>query len=353
MFVLGGARNAGASSRADASAGAGADAAASAGAAAGAASTLGAAAAPASDVAPGCRVSAGADRRIRASRVRAFDGLHPSVVVTYTVLSLVFIMAAFQPVLVGIALACALLVGCLLRGWRSVVGSLAWQLPVLAVVALANPLFSPSGTTELFRLGTQGFYLESLVYGACMGAMLVTVMVQFSNASAVLTSDRVMSVMGGRLPTTALMVSMVARLVPQFVRRGREVSAVHDACSAAAPRTPAERTAAHMRIVSVIMGWGMEDSLETADAMRCRGWGSGPRTTYRRRNRMTRLDALALAAVVALAALCAVLAFAAVSQFRFYPTLSSLVLWWGYIPYALFFLLPAFSLIGGRFSWRH
>ena len=38
-------------------------------------------------------------------------------------------------------------------------------------------------------------------------------------------------------------------------------------------RAPADPVRSRLRASSVLMGWGMEDSLERADAMRSRGWG--------------------------------------------------------------------------------
>lgn len=270
----------------------------------------------------------------------AFDRCHPAVQACYFAAVLVLAMAAFQPVLVALALAGGIAYSFYLRGWRSTLRTAAWQLPLVAVIAVANPLFSASGSTELLRIGPRAVYAESLAYGACMGVLLVSVVLWFSNASRVLTTDKVMALVGGRAPTIALMLSMAQRLVPRFVRRGAEIEAVQHACAAARPHGARDRTAGRVRFVSVLMGWSMEDSLETADAMRARGWGTSPvRTTYRR-DRFRARDGAALGAVAAFAVLCALLAGAATMQFSFYPTMSTLVWWWGYAPYALFMFLP-------------
>lgn len=85
----------------------------------------------------------------------------------------------------------------------------------------------------------------------------------------------------------------------------------------------------------------MENSLETADAMRARGWGAAPCRTAYARYRFTAADAAALGGLVAAAVLMVLLAAAATSQFSFYPTMSGLVLWWGYVPYAAWMALPS------------
>jgi len=169
----------------------------------------------------------------------AFDLFHPVVAFGYFAVMFALSMTAMQPVYLAISLASVLSYSAVLRGWRATGRSLLWQLPLVAVVALANPLFSASGSTELFRLGLRAFYLESFVYGACMGVMLISVIVLFSNASQVLTSDKVMTLFGGVAPTIGLMLSMTARLVPQFLRRGNGIADVERACTAGpdAPRT--------------------------------------------------------------------------------------------------------------------
>ena len=220
----------------------------------------------------------------------AFDLFHPVVAFGYFAVMFALSMTAMQPVYLAISLASVLSYSAVLRGWRATGRSLLWQLPLVAVVALANPLFSASGSTELFRLGLRAFYLESFVYGACMGVMLISVIVLFSNASQVLTSDKVMTLFGGVAPTIGLMLSMTARLVPQFVRRGNGIADVERACTAARPaEEPAGKLAVmrgYLRRTSVLMGWGMEDSLETAGgpprgAPRTRATGSVASTPRR------------------------------------------------------------------------
>lgn len=276
-------------------------------------------------------------------------------------MALALTMAAVQPVLAVISLACALACAVCARGARDVGRSLLWQLPLVALVAVANPLFSASGSTVLFRVGFTSVYLESLCYGAVMGVVLVSVMVWFQAASRVLTSDKVMTVLGGRFPLVSLMVSMCLRLVPRFVDRGREIAAVHEACTSRGraedgsakasgrfSRVPAERA----RQMSVLMGWSMEDSLETADAMRARGWDRGVRRTRYRRWRLGTRDLAWTGILACLAVVAAAVAWAATSQFAFYPAMSELRPWWGYVAYAAFFLYPLLIQGEEALRWR-
>ncbi|MDJ1651862.1 energy-coupling factor transporter transmembrane component T [Gordonibacter faecis] len=300
----------------------------------------------------------------------AFDLFHPAVALAYFGVLLILGMAALQPVYVLVTFVAALAYAVVLRGARATARTLAWQLPLVVVVALANPLFSASGSTELFRIGLRAFYLESFVFGACMGLMLASMLLVLSNASHVLTSDKVLALFGNVAPTVGLMLSMTARLVPQFVRRGTDIAATQRACTAAqgsggegnvsaqgerGGRGKLEKRALvrdNLRLTSVLMGWSMEDSLETASAMKARGWGAGARRTTYTRYRFRTRDAAALAVGGALALAAAVAAWVACAQFRFYPTIEGLAPWWNYLPFVLFAALPLIMEAVEKVRWR-
>ena len=214
---------------------------------------------------------------MRAERHTAFDTAHPLVPAVYTVLTVSFTMFAFQPVLIMISLAGGLLYACVCDGPRAAAMSLRWQLPLMIIVALINPLFSASGSTELFRLGPRAVYLESLCYGCAMGGLFAASVLWFRAATHLVPFDRVMALAGNAAPTIALMTSMSMRLIPRFMRQGKLVAAVQDVAAACVGQGQAARSGARdavagrLRLSTVLMGWTMEDSLETADAMRARG----------------------------------------------------------------------------------
>ncbi len=272
------------------------------------------------------------------SRLAAFETSHPAVPALYVLVTLVLTMAAMQPVLIVISLVGGLAANCCARGPRATLAGLRWQLPVIFIIAVFNPLFSASGSTELFRIGARAVYLESLAYGLAMGGLFVASALWFMVGSHMLTFDKVMALFGNAAPTVALMISSTMRIIPRFLRRGRQVVAVQSA--AGVPGGAAETVRSRLRLSSVLMGWGMEDSLETADAMRARGWGAVPRRSTYTRYRFTSADAAAMLCLLLFGLLCALVAFAATSQYAFYPTMSRLVAWWGYAPYTAWMLLP-------------
>ena len=283
-------------------------------------------------------------------RSTAFDACHAAVPAMLFAGVAALSMLAVHPVLVTLSLSGALAFSLVARGAAATVRGLAWQLPLLVLVCLLNPFFSASGSTLLLKVGPRSVYLESLAYGATMGALLVATVLWFEDAAAVLTQDRLLALAGRRARSVPLVASMAAQLVPQMLGRARAVRAAARACTAAGPRPPARDEL--LRTSTMLLSWSLEDSLERADAMRARGWESGsPRTRYRP-ERFRARDAVAAAGIAALLALGAAGAWAACSSWEFYPRMSGLAPWWCYLPFALLALLPAVAELAARWVER-
>lgn len=366
----------------------------------------------------------------------------------YLAVTLGLTMFSMHPLLIALSFAGGLAYGACVRGWRTQALSLRWQLPVVLVIGLVNPLFVSMGSTELFDLFGRPVYAESLLYGCAMAGLFVASAQWFGIGSAMLSYDKVLGLLGNVVPTVALMVSMTMRMVPRFVRQGRTIAAVQDVAlscmgfgctpseggvsasgeasasapgevgasmpeevgasipgeagasipketgasmleetgaSATAPRRRREparllrarrlsdrvtgcpsdrmpvrlsyrmpvrlsdrvtgrlsnRVKGRLRQSSVLMGWAMEDSLETADAMRARGWGAcRQRTTYLP-YRFTLRDAAVLLVLTVAAAVCIWASWTATNAYEFYPRLTPICAWWGYVPYAAWMFGPA------------
>lgn len=282
--------------------------------------------------------------------VTVFDLFHPVVAAAYFLGMLTIVMGVFQPPLLAIGAIAGACYSVYLKGWRSVARTLAWQLPLVAIISLLNPLFNSMGSTEMLRLGTHALYFESLAYGICMGVMLMAMLLWMSCAVQVITSDKLMALTGKAFPTIGLMLSMCGRLVPQFVSRGHDIDDTARACTAAGVQ--ADGPAAKLRLSTVLMSWSMEDSLESSDAMRARGWGAtDKRTTYARIRFRTR-DAVALALIMALLAADVALVLALSPEFRFYPAITGLAPWWAYLPHVLAAFLPLLAEAWRYFAWK-
>ena len=266
----------------------------------------------------------------------AFETCHPVVPAVYFAGVIGIGVFVLQPVFAALSVAGALCFAVCCAGWRGTLAQLRWQLPMVALVCLANPLFSQSGVTVLATLGPVTVRLEALAYGLCMGASLVCMLQWVANAAHVLTEDRLLELSGTRLPVVTTMVSMAIQLVPQLRRRFGVVESARGACTAA----KAPREGGRVHASTVLMAWAMEDSLERADSMRARGWELGGRRSRYRLEALRTGDVAAAAAVGLLALAAALAAGVAQAEWSFYPTMPALRPWWGYVPFALLALLP-------------
>lgn len=290
-----------------------------------------------------------------ASNVRqsVFGDEHPLVPATYfagTILLSAFVM---QPVYLAISLVGSVCCAVLCMGPREALRQLRWQLVVALLVCAGNVLVGHVGDTLLLALGPLEVRLEPLAYGLCMGAMLVCMVEWFSCAGCCLGVDKVLGLGGGLLPTVSTMVSMAMGLVPQLLRRSRQVTATLDACTAAGrsdvPRWNSLRRAA--RTSNLLMSWSLENSLVRANSMRARGWESGARRTAYRLTTFATRDALLELAIVLLALASAILGGRALADWHFYPTMPQLTWWWGYLPFACYALLPVALHAWERLRW--
>lgn len=281
------------------------------------------------------------------SAYTAFSTSHPAVPALYLVLTLGLTMFAPHPVLVLLSLMGGLAYGACAHGLQSTLLSLRWCLPLIVVTALANPLFSQQGSTQLLIVFGMPLYAESLLFGAVMAGMFTASVLWFWAARDMLPQDKVLSLLGNAAPTVSLMISMTMRLIPRLTRQGRTIASVQDVALSCAD--DGERSLAagrrgllrrRMRQSSVLMGWAMEDSLETADAMRARGWGAAVRRTTYAQCRFSARDAAALLLIAAGGVASIAVAWSCAGAFTFYPSISPMGPWSYYIPYAVWMLVP-------------
>ncbi len=284
-------------------------------------------------------------------------------------------------------------------GWRSVGKTVRWLAPLAVLVAVLNPLLQSSGSTELFRIGHQGVYLEAAVYGLVMAGMLaamVLLFLGFSAAvgaselrdllgrrmpvcavyleaavyglvmagmlaamvllflgfSAAVGASELRDLLGRRMPVCALILSLGLRLVPQMSSRLQSMSATDRANTALGNASASSVGALSTRL----MAWSLDDSLVQADSMRARGWGAGRRVTAAPRAASGE-DRAELGLVLALGIAATVAALTMSAGWTFYPAMPPLTWSWGYALVGAFCLVPVLDGLWGavrerRALWR-
>ena len=210
-----------------------------------------------------------------------FSTFHPVVNFVYFVAVIVFSMFFMHPVFLGISLASAVIYSIYLNGMRAVKFNLLGMLPMLLVVALLNPLLSHAGATILLYVNDNPITLESILYGIASAVMFVSVIIWFSCYNAVMTSDKFIYLFGKLIPALSLILSMTLRFVPKFKAQIRVISNAQKCIGGDVSNGKVlQRARNGVKIIAILVTWALENAIETADSMRCRGYGLKGRTAF-------------------------------------------------------------------------
>ncbi len=224
-----------------------------------------------------------------------FKKYHPIVNFIYFLFVIGLSMFLMHPVSLGISLFCAILYKAVLKGRKAAAISIFAAIPVMLLGAIINPLYSHEGATVLTYLWTGNpLTAESIYYGIAAAVMLASVIIHFSSYNEVMTSDKFIYLFGKIIPSLSLVISMTLRFVPTFLSRLKEIHTVQKTLGVnMSEGSLITRLKSAIKILSILVTWSLESSIETADSMKSRGYGLSGRTAYSI-FRFEKRDALAL-----------------------------------------------------------
>ncbi len=249
----------------------------------------------------------------------AFAEHHPIVSFSYFFFVIAFSMTLLHPIFLAISVVVGIFYLLLIRGakaWRLVFG---FVLPIILLTTAINPLFNSRGATILGYLPNGNpLTLEAILFGLGTSLMLSAVIVWFACYGDIVTSDKFIYIFGKITPSLALVLSMIFRFVPRFKEQYRLVATARGGLEEGNLLKRAKRAAL---VLSIMVTWSLENSVDTADSMRARGYGLEGRTAFSIYN-MQKRDIFALLAVLLSSAyLIAGLATKNLT-FDYYPTMS-------------------------------
>ncbi|MDO4489066.1 MAG: energy-coupling factor transporter transmembrane component T [Eubacteriales bacterium] len=218
-----------------------------------------------------------------------------------------------------------------LKKEKAVFFGLFYMLPVMLLAAILNPVFNHEGMHILFYLPSGNpMTLEALIYGLASAVMMVSVIVWFAGFTEIITSDKFIYLFGRIIPALSLVLSIALRFVPRYISKYKEIRE---------SRKLAGEKGNIFTELSVMVTWALENSIDTADSMKARGYGQEKRTaysiyTYGQRDRLLTFWLL----------FCTFVMFTSLSTdmfyFRFYPT----VKYTGFTPLTVFGLFVFMAL---------
>lgn len=234
------------------------------------------------------------------------------------------------------------------KGWKTILG----LLPMFVILTVINPLFNTLGVTKLFEVFGRRYTLEALVYGAALASMFVIMMLWFGCYNKVLTSDKFTSLFGSLIPAISLVLVMVFRMVPNFIRKTQQIIGARKSIGKGISEnaTTKEKIQDGGTVLGALTSWALEGSVVTGDSMRARGYGAAKRTSFMI-YRMTAADWILLTLMVLLMGL--TIASACVGQFStaFVPTIEIAPVSWGLAAYTCYLLIPTALHIKEAIQW--
>jgi energy-coupling factor transport system permease protein len=267
------------------------------------------------------------------------------------------------PVVTFASLVVAVVLTLIQAGPDTVVSSLKWQLSLLVLIVIVNPLFASVGSTTLFELGSYRLTLESALYGLVMGCMLMATLLWFSALFRAVTQDEIVDMVSTASPGIGLMLGMVMRFVGRSVSRigfQAKLDKANSACSKADDRNILGEG---LDTLTMLLGFVLDRALTQGEYMKALGWGLKPRSSYRSFS-FSRTD-IVDTIVFAVVAVCAIVAGSLlVGYFSFYPVvtypaeiallgrivvpLASL-----YVPVLVLIVAPLVRTMGEEYAWAH
>ena len=281
-----------------------------------------------------------------------FSSFHPAVNFLFFAGAIGFGVVIQHPAYLAAGVVCGLVYYLLLHGWKGL-KLLGAMIPMFCLITLVNPLINTYGKTVLFTYFGRNWTLEAMVYGMVLGGMFVLMMVWFRCYNVVLTSDKFVCLFGSLIPSLSLLLVMVLRLIPSFMRKTRQIIGARKAIGKGGSGNASfrEKAESGMTVLSALTDWALEGSIVTADSMRARGYGSAKRTSFRV-YRMTGRDwaVIALESVLALLVIVTIALGGTGASFTYRISIAPIT--WGYAAYLAFLLIPTVIQIKEEIQWH-
>lgn len=226
-------------------------------------------------------------------------------------------------------------------------------LPIFLILTFINPLLNTLGKTPLFYVFSRPYTFEALLYGGATASMFVIIVLWFGCYSKVLTGDKFTSLFGSFIPSISLLLVMVFRMVPNFLKKARQIIGARKSIGKGAGEaaTAKEKLHAGMTVLDALTGWALEGSIVTGDSMRARGYGVAKRSSFMI-YRMTTTDWALLTVMAALLALTIGAAASGQLAATFVPTVQLAPTSWGIVAYTCYLLIPTALHIKETVQWH-
>lgn len=269
-----------------------------------------------------------------------FLKFHPMVNLIYFIVVIGLSMFFMHPFFIAISTLTALLYSVILNGKKSVKLTLKIILPMALMSILINMLTNRNGATIIATLPLNiCISRESVIAGICTAGVIASAILWFTCFNAIITNEKLIYLLGRMLPSVSLILSMVIRFVPTYKTQfNQTVTAQKCIGYDIGEGNITKRFKNFSKVMSVMTGKILENSVETADSMRGRGFGLKKKTSYS----IYKFKTADLVLILITIAIFAFIIYKG-ADYGYFPTFSMQTK--PYITYILFFILCAIPII--------
>ncbi len=286
-----------------------------------------------------------------------FSTYHPIVNMAFFLSAIITGMFFLNPAFVAISIINGVIYLLSLKGSKAI-KELLYMLALFVLLTIINPLFDRMGATVLFRYFGRPYTLEALIYGMTLGGMAVAILCWFACYNAIITSDKFIYIFGKLIPAVSLILSMILRLIPNFIKKTRQISAARASIGMAGSSSESrkEKIRNGTTVLSALTSWALEGGIITADSMRSRGYGTGKRTTFAKYRFATRDIALSAVLLILLAAVifCAAKGCTKTEYVPYFTMIwfGDIYMLTGFTAYTVFLIIPTVLNCKEKIKWR-
>ncbi|TEB07821.1 Energy-coupling factor transporter transmembrane protein EcfT [Pelotomaculum schinkii] len=217
------------------------------------------------------------------------QSFHPAAVLAYLLVLLVLSLLYANPLyLLALFFLLALLI-------KEVDGMEAWEgflkagVFLMLMIMLINPLVIRAGSTIIWHgpqapyLGKLDISMEALYYGAVSGIRLLVIMSIFCLYNLMINPDNILNLFSKVAGQSVLMIVLATRMFPTMVRDLKRIKEVLQFRGVDFDEGSLwKKVKKYSYLYNVMLLSSMEDSMEIAESMQARAFGSGKRSVYSR-----------------------------------------------------------------------
>ena len=214
--------------------------------------------------------------------MRSFSTCHPATNFIFYMSAVIFGMIFLHPVFLCISFLTSTAYNIKLKGAKGLKMLFFLAVPLTLFTGIVNGLTSHYGITVLASLPDgNSLTLESIVYGVVTGLTASAVITWFSCLNETLTSDKILYLTAGKMPKTALIITMALRFAPLYLQKAKEIQQAQKGLgTGVTDGSIIGKIKNGGKIISVLISRALENGIETSDSMKARGYGLKPKTNY-------------------------------------------------------------------------